>query len=251
MKQVIPKVSNHSTASQNLPLVLIPGMMCDHRLFAPQVQELSKSRQVFVPRTDQGETIADIATYIFTQVPWATFALGGLSMGGIIAMEMINQQPDRIVGVALMDTNPWAEKAEVKAARQPQIALAEQCQHLKVIKEQMAPNYGRGTTISEQSQLTLVLDMAEQLGAEVFIQQSMALASRSDQASTLTHFHGPSLVLCGEHDQLCPLDRHEAMATYLPNNQFHVVPAAGHLITLQAPSITNQHLHNWLTLLEA
>lgn len=237
--------------SSIIPLVFIPGMMCDHRLFHHQIVAFEKAgkikgRDILVAETTRGSSMEALAEDIFAQIPWDYFALAGLSMGGIIAMEMLRQQPSKIAGVAFMDTNPWAEKPEVQAARQPQIALAEQGQFLNVITEQMAPKYGAGPAITEEEQLRIVIDMANSLGADVFIQQSMALAQRPDQTQTLAQYHGPSIALCGENDLLCPLDRHQAIVEHLPNAELHIVPSAGHLTTLQNPVVTNSLLTNWL-----
>jgi len=99
------------------PLVWLPGMMCDARLFAPQLDALGG--QVIVS-TGQ-DTIAEMAENVLAQTP-ESFALAGLSMGGIIAMEVLRQAPDRVAKVALMDTNPKAEHPAVAANREPQIA---------------------------------------------------------------------------------------------------------------------------------
>ena len=119
MMQVIPKVSN-----SKLPLVLIPGMMCDQRLFTHQLSAFQNHRDIIIARTDDGSSMESIAEAIFAQIPWSRFALAGLSMGGIIAMEMARQHPELIAGLALMDTNPWAESAEIQATRTPQIEMA-------------------------------------------------------------------------------------------------------------------------------
>ena len=240
MKRVIQKMS-----SSALPIVLIPGMMCDHRLYTHQLTRLQEKRDVLIVHANHGESMKTIAQDIFNKIPWTRFALGGLSMGGIIAMEMVRQQPKLIAGLALMDTNPWAEKPDVKANRQPQIEMANQGEFLDVVANQMASRYG-GSITEQPAQLKLVLDMAQSLGKTVFIRQSIALRDRPDQTQTLKSFTGPSIALCGEHDQLCPLDRHQAIVELMPNCQLHVIPNAGHLITLQAPSATNSHLANWL-----
>lgn len=228
-----------------VPLVLIPGMMCDHRLFTHQLAEFSNTRDVLIVNASHGSTMEDIALSIFDQIPFHYFALGGLSMGGIVAMEMVRQRPESIAGLALMDTNPWAEKEDIKAKRQPQIHMANNGEFLKVISEQMAPNYG-GTEKEQAIQLDCVLSMAESLGKNVFIQQSLALHDRPDQTQTLANFHRPSIALLGENDLLCPLDRHQAIVNIMPNCQLSIIPNAGHLITLQAPTATNHALAAWL-----
>jgi pimeloyl-ACP methyl ester carboxylesterase len=89
------------------PLVLIPGMMCDGRLFAPQLSALG-NRQVLIASCSDAETMDALAGIILAAAP-PRFALAGLSMGGIVAMEMLRQAPERVERLALLDTNPRSE----------------------------------------------------------------------------------------------------------------------------------------------
>ena len=89
----------------NEPLLLLPGMMCDARMFAPQVAELSAHRPLMLMPLTQRTSIKEIAEDILLQAP-NRFALLGLSMGGIVAMEMVRQAPERVARLALLDTNP-------------------------------------------------------------------------------------------------------------------------------------------------
>ena len=94
------------------PLVFLPGMMCDIRLFEYQLNELAADRSVIFGTITQGTTITEIATSVLRDAP-AKFALAGLSMGGIVAMEILRLAPERLTKLALMDTNPLAETSKV------------------------------------------------------------------------------------------------------------------------------------------
>ena len=98
------------------PLVLLPGMMCDARLFRPQIEALSARWPVMVAPIGGHDTMARLAAEVLSAAP-ARFALAGLSMGGIVAMEILRQAPERVARLALLDTNPLAERPEVKARR--------------------------------------------------------------------------------------------------------------------------------------
>ncbi|MEM8630496.1 MAG: alpha/beta hydrolase [Pseudomonadota bacterium] len=218
-------------------------MMCDGRLFAPQIAQLGAGR-VSAPALDQADSISAIAADILEKAP-ETFALGGLSMGGIVAMEIVAQAPGRVTRLALMDTNPLAERPVVKARRGLQMAAVGEGRLTEVMRDEMKPNYlapgpRRGAV------LDTVLEMALGLGAEVFLAQSRALMDRSDQTATLSRFKGPSLILCGQHDALCPVKRHEFMATLMPQAELVVVEGAGHLPTLEAPEVVTAALTRWL-----
>jgi len=102
-------------------LVLLPGMMCDERLYRAQVTALGGSHQVVVlPITDH-DTVESLAADVLAHAPHQ-FALAGLSMGGIVALEMWRQASHRIQRLALLDTNFRAEMPERQAQREPQVA---------------------------------------------------------------------------------------------------------------------------------
>lgn len=218
--------------------------MCDARLFGPQIAELSGDTAIMVAPITQGERVEQIASSLLDLLP-KRFALAGLSMGGIVAMEVLRRAPDRVTRIALMDTNPLAETPQVASAREPQIIAARTGRLMDVMRDELKPNYlAPGPYRNEV--LDLVMDMAMTLGPEVFVRQSRALQRRRDQQATLSRCKVPALVLCGLHDALCPIQRHEVMAELIPDATLKVLPDAGHLPTLEQPGETTAALREWM-----
>ena len=91
------------------------------------------------------------------------------------------------------------------------------------------------------------MDMAVDLGPEVFVRQSRALQKRADLQGALRRMAVPTLVACGEHDALCPVRRHEFMAELIPHAELRVIADAGHLPVLEQPEVTNEILRTWLS----
>ena len=228
----------------NDPLVLLPGMMCDARLFGPQINAFSHERAVMVAPLGDHDTVAALAYDILSTAP-PTFALAGLSMGGIIAMEVFRQAPARITRLALLDTNPKAENDAVAQFREPQIAKVLAGQLRSVMRDEMKPNYLTDGPNMGQI-LDLCMAMADTLGPDVFVRQSRALQTRPDQQDTLRGVKVPTLILCGEEDSLCPPHRHELMHGLIPHSTLRVIQNAGHLPTLEQPDPTNEALAKWL-----
>jgi pimeloyl-ACP methyl ester carboxylesterase len=226
------------------PVVFLPGMMCDARVFAPQLAALSRERAVQVAPITGADSVEKIADQIVFHAP-PKFALVGLSMGGIVAMEVIRRVPLRVTRLALLDTTPFSETPAQAAAREPQIARARAGRVAEVMAEDMKPEYlapGPGRA----GVLKTVMAMAQDLGPEVYVRQSRALQRRPDQQRTLRAVRAPTLILCGRHDGLTPVRRHELMASLIPGATLEVLEDAGHIPTLEAPEATTEALDRWL-----
>jgi len=226
------------------PLVLIPGMMCDARLFGPQIAEFSGQRTLVCAPISGRASIEDLAAGVLANAP-KSFALAGLSMGGIVAMEVMRQEPERVERIALMDTNPLAEDDDVKARRLPQMMMVRDNALSAVMRDEMKPRY-LSNTPQRENILDLCMEMALGLGRHVFLEQSRALMDRPDQSDTLRGVDVPALILCGRDDMLCPVSRHELMAELIPDARLEIIEGAGHLPTLEQPELTNAALARWL-----
>jgi pimeloyl-ACP methyl ester carboxylesterase len=189
-------------------------------------------------------TMAALAAEVLRYAP-PRFALAGLSMGGIVAMEMSAQAPERIERLALLDTNPLAERPEVQARRGPQMAAVQAGRLAGVMRDEMKPNYlaeGPG----KAAILDLCMEMALALGPEVFVRQSLALRDRADRQEALRALDVPALVLCGAEDRLCPPERHHLLHGLLRRSRLVIVPGAAHLPTLERAEVTTRALADWL-----
>ncbi|MGI9370305.1 MAG: alpha/beta fold hydrolase, partial [Ruegeria sp.] len=122
------------------PLIFLPGMMCDARLFGPQINALSGNRPVMTFPLSRHDHVQAMADDILKNAP-PDFALAGLSMGGIVAMEVLRRAPERVTHLALLDTNPLAERPEVKARRAPQMAAVRDGKLRSVMRDEMKPHY--------------------------------------------------------------------------------------------------------------
>ncbi|WP_171236788.1 alpha/beta fold hydrolase [Ruegeria sp. HKCCA6837] len=226
------------------PLVFLPGLMCDARLFRPQIELLSRTRAVTVAPISGGERIEEIASGLLDQLPHR-FALAGLSMGGVVALQLIRRAPERISRLCLMATDAQADTPQIAATREDLIIAAqggrlEDVMRKLVGSDALAPGPKRIPILND------LLTMAEGLGSEVFVRQMRALQRRPDQQAALRKIKVPTLVLCGAHDTLTPVRRHSFMADLIPEAEILVLENAGHLLTLEAPDQVNEALHTWL-----
>ncbi|MFL2458891.1 MAG: alpha/beta fold hydrolase [Candidatus Pseudothioglobus sp.] len=225
-------------------LVMVPGMMCDERIFSPQIEELSKNLEVTVADISSFPTVRELASDLLKKAP-KSFSLLGHSMGGIVAMEIYSQEPNRIEKLILMDTNPKAELDEVKLKREPQIKDVREGKLLEVMRDEMKPNY-LAESENKSSVLDVCMDMALSLGPDVFINQSRALQKRADQLNTIQSINIPVLIMCGSEDKLCTVERHEMMHNMISDSDLKIINNAGHMPTLEQPRETTEVLKEWL-----
>ena len=223
---------------------MIPGMMCDERIFAPQIEELVSKRSVHIADISKHDNISDLAADVLSNAP-PKFCLVGHSMGGIVAMEICAQDPKRIEKLVLIDTNPLAELEEVKLKREPQISDALSGKLVDVIRDEMKPNY-LASSENQDIILNICMEMALSLGPKVFINQSRALQTRADQQSNIQSINIPVLIMCGSEDKLCTVERHEMMHNMISNSELKIINNAGHMPTLEQPSETTEVLKEWL-----
>jgi pimeloyl-ACP methyl ester carboxylesterase len=219
--------------------------MCDARVFAPQLAALSARHAVQVAPMTRHDTIEAMAEEVLENAP-DRFALVGFSMGGIVAMEVLRQRADRVLKLALLDTTPIPETPEIAATREPQIVAARAGRLEEVIREEHLPNcFASGA--SSYAHKSTVLDMARDLGPAVFVRQSRALQRRKDQQATLRDARLPTLLLCGRHDKLCSVKRHQSMAGLVAGAALEVIDDAAHFPTLEQPEATTEALQRWLS----
>ena len=223
---------------------MVPGMMCDERIFSPQIEELSQNLEVTIADISNFSSVSELASDVLKKAP-KSFSLLGHSMGGIVAMEIYSQEPKRIEKLILMDTNPKAELEEVKLKREPQIKEVNKGKLLEVMRDEMKPNY-LAESENKRSVLNVCMDMALTLGPDVFINQSRALQSRLDQQNTIQSIKIPVLIMCGAEDKLCPVERHEMMHNMISDSDLIIINNAGHMPTLEQPRETTEVLKEWL-----
>jgi pimeloyl-ACP methyl ester carboxylesterase len=226
------------------PLVLVPGMMCDARLWQAVIGPLSARRSVLCAWIGGQDTVEAMAAAVLAAAP-PRFALAGLSLGGIVAMAVLRLAPERVERLALMDTNPFAETEALRARRAPQVARVTGGALADVMRDELIPRYVDDGPEADAIR-ALCLAMALGLGPGVFARQSAALATRPDAREVLAAYAGPALVLTGAADRLCPMDRHTAMHGLLRRSRLAVIEGAGHLPVLEQPEPTLAALEAWL-----
>ncbi len=227
-----------------LPIVLVPGLLCSARLYAPQIAALWPFGPVMVADHRRDSDMGSIATRVLADAP-PRFALVGLSMGGYIAFAMQRQAPDRIAKLALLDTSSRPDTAEQAEARKKFIAMAE-AGKLGDVVDTLTPRFLHKDRHKDESLTRIVRDMAADTGPEAFVRQQKAIMSRPDSRPLLASIRCPSLVLVGDGDELTPPELSKEICAGISGARLVVVPHCGHLSTIEKPDAVNAALAEWL-----
>ncbi|MCV4282234.1 alpha/beta fold hydrolase [Pseudomonas capsici] len=227
----------------NLPLVLLPGLLNDERLWAHQVAAFEPSRSVSVADLSQDDSIEQMARRTLEQAP-PFFALAALSMGGYVAMEIMRQAPERVVALALFDTMVRPDSEDRARVRRGLLELAKLGKFMGVTPH-LLPRiiHARclGTFAAQQ-----VMDMAQTIGREGFIRQQQAIIEREDYRSLLETISVPTLIVVGENDEITPVEESVFTQQGIAGSRLVVLPECGHLPPLEYPERTTELLQEWL-----
>ncbi len=230
--------------ADSMPILLVPGLNCSPRLYAPQMGELWRFGPVTVADHTRDDTIAAIALRILRVAP-ERFALIGLSMGGYISWEIMRQAPERVVKLAVLDTGSRADTPEASEARRARIGLAEGGRFDEVI-ETTWPSLVHPARLGEAALKQIHVDMCRDVGPEAYVRQQKALMGRPDSRPLLPSIRCPTLVLVGAQDTLTPPALSNEIAAAIPGARLVTVPDCGHLSTIERPEAVTKALVEWM-----
>jgi pimeloyl-ACP methyl ester carboxylesterase len=229
-------------------LVLVPGSGCDERLFAPQIDALADTLRVHVVENTEHPRIDQLASTAVQRLP-ERFALAGLSQGGLVALEIIRQAPQRVSGLALLDTLPGPGLRIDRLRHRMAIAMLA-TRAFGPIDRIMWPRYVAPARLGDTDLHDVVRAMMHATGARGLINQQRIFLTRPDYRPLLPRITVPTLVLVGELDTLAPVAAAAETAAAIPNAELVTVPGSGHLSTLEAPTAVATALQQWLDRVE-
>jgi pimeloyl-ACP methyl ester carboxylesterase len=232
------------SSTENLPIVLVPGLLCSARLYAEQIPALWRFGPVTVADHTRDDSMTAIARRVLAAAP-PRFAVAGLSMGGYIAFEIMRQAPARVAKLALFDTAARPETPQQTEGRRPRIELAKSGRFAE-IAEELFPLMVHRSRRGDAALRSINRAMAEETGAEAFLRQIQAIIGRADSRPTLAAIACPTLVLVGDSDELTPPSLAQEIAGGIKGARLVVVPDCGHLSTLERPEAINAALAAWM-----
>lgn len=230
--------------AETLPILLVPGLNCSPRLYAAQMPALWAFGPVILVDHRRDETMDAIAARVLADAP-PRFGLIGLSMGGYVAMAIMRSAPERVARLGLLDTGPRADTPQQTENRKRQIdiALGGRFAEIPGLQWPMLVHKNRQ---HDEALKEIVVQMAEETGADAFVRQQRAIAGRPDSRPGLSRIACPTLILVGDGDQLTPPELSNEMNLLIPGSRLVMVPDCGHLSTLERPEFVTRALVEFL-----
>jgi pimeloyl-ACP methyl ester carboxylesterase len=224
-------------------LLLLPGLLCDARLWRDQVASLAPLATPVIADLTLDDRVEAMAARALSALE-GPFALAGLSMGGYVALEIMRQAPDRVTRLALFDTGARADTAEQTRRRRGLISLSRSGQFRgvtpRLLPSLIHPSRLDGPIAAE------VMAMAERVGKDAFLRQQAAIMHRIDSRPHLPRIAVPTLVGVGMDDALTPPPLAAEMAGLIPGARLRHFADAGHLPTMETPEAVNAAMAAWL-----
>ena len=231
-------------------LVLIPGLMCDDAVWTPLLPWLNGVAQTHLMDHGEANSLTVMAEQVLDEVQGA-FLMAGHSMGGRVAMEVMRLAPERVTGVALMDTGhmPLALGEKGVQERQKRQALLDivQTRGLRAMASEWVKGMVAPSRLTDAQLIEDILLMFERKTPAVFERQIQALLNRPDGSETLQAARCRVALMCGELDAWSPVSQHEEMAALLRGNPaVQVIKGAGHMCTMETPMAAASALLEWI-----
>jgi pimeloyl-ACP methyl ester carboxylesterase len=183
------------------------------------------------------DVLADDVAAMLDGLGLEQVVLGGLSMGGYTAMAFLRRHPGRVTGLVLADTKATADSSEAAANRERIANRLDTDSNAAVLVSDVLPGLLGDTTVRERPMVAgRVRALVEAAPPPAAAWAQRAMAARPDSLATLRAADVPALVLRGDEDALSSAADAEAMAEALPQGRLVVLPGAGHLSAVEAPT---------------
>ncbi len=227
--------------SSAVPVVILPGLMCDSRMFGAQIDA---GAQVVDGFYGGASSMGDMADYALARLPQRA-VLVGHSMGARVALEVVRAAPERVAGIVLADTGVHPVGEGEHAKRHALRDLGREQGMAALVDRWLPPMLGdaaRGDDALYETLRTMCIDA----GIETYEAQIEALLTRPELDDVLAAIACPALSVTGAQDAWSPPAQHDAIAAAISGCMRRDVPEAGHMLPAEKPQEFNAVLQEWL-----
>jgi len=238
-------------------VVLLHGFPLDGRMWRAQLDALGDHYRVIVPdhrgfgqsrSTDPFtmESLADDVHALIEQLGASPVVLGGLSMGGYVALAYVRKYSASLRGLMLVDTRAEADSTEGREQRGKMIELA-RSQGSKAVGEKMMEKLVSPHTLERRPQIVREVRAMTDSCPPLTIEHALeAMRDRPDQTGLLPSIATPTLILVGDADAITPPAVAKGMHAAIPGSECVIVRGAGHMSPMEQPEQVNGAMEKFL-----
>jgi pimeloyl-ACP methyl ester carboxylesterase len=228
-------------SAEAAPLLLLPGLMCDQRSWAPQLAAFPGAR---VASYGDADSLPEMARRALASAP-ARFSVAGHSMGGRVALEVWRQAPERVERFAIFSTGVHGLRPGEPDKRAALLDIGRTQSFEALIEAWLPPMIGP----DQRDNAVLVetmWQMCRDIGFDICERQITALLNRPEVESLLPTITCPTLIGVGVDDSWAPPAQHVPIAAAIPGATLEIFEHCGHMAPVEAPNAFNAALGRWL-----
>lgn len=219
-------------------LVLLPGFLCDERLWNPLIPVFSEYYGVQTVDLKHATNLEAMINEI-VKIPAATFHLVGFSMGGYIAEVFCSQFPERVQSLSLIAANVGALSEKSRAARLKMVGLLKHGKY-RGISEKEIDRYIHPDFLKDPQVVNPILEMSAGFSSEQYINQTLATIDRVDLGDSLNQQSFPVQIVAAANDRVVSLESLQNRHREISRSEFHVIDHCGHYVPLEQPAQLGQ-----------
>jgi pimeloyl-ACP methyl ester carboxylesterase len=232
-----------------LPLILLPAFPFDGSMFSHQLPLAEHTRLIMPDYRGMGRSwigpgpagmreLADDTLALLDHLGIERAVWAGVSMGGYVALSVLASHPERVAGLALIDTRADADPPEAAPRRAETLVGLKEC-GTRSLQERLGSLFSPDTPGRDPEAIEHARAVLSVMDAEGLARITRGLAERPDRTGLLKAITVPTTVICGEHDTISPPALMKPLAEAIPGANFHLIQSAGHLSPLERPDLVN------------
>jgi pimeloyl-ACP methyl ester carboxylesterase len=240
------------------PIIFIHGFPFDKSTWEEQMEALQPDYRVIAydvrGHGDSNPGMEEFSIQLFTDDLFLFMdalniekaILCGLSMGGYIALQAIKQEPLRISGLILADTQCFADTEEAKEKRFKTVDHIRE-NGLKQYASDSVKKLFSETSLRDKTEIVSAIERTIlKTPVDTICNTLIALAGRMETCSALPLITVPVLIFVGAEDKVTTPEAAQKIQELIPGSALRVLEKAGHLSNLEAGDSFNLHLQNFL-----
>jgi pimeloyl-ACP methyl ester carboxylesterase len=216
------------------------------RIIAPDVRGFGGSTIDDPDDHPRLEDYARDAIDLLHDLEVSTAVVGGLSMGGYVALAIARRQPSVVTALLLADSRASADTPEGRANRRSMLALVDREGPSGVARDMMPKLLGDTTRESRPTIEPLVRRLIKQQSPAAIRGAILRMMERPDSFDVLQSLTVPVAIIVGDEDTLTPVDDSRRMQAAARASELFVLPQTGHLANLERPDLFNDIVRGFL-----